>query len=264
MKKIVYQGIEGSFSHITARRLFGSFCVIEGKPTFRDVYEAVEKAAADLALMPIENTLAGTIYETIDLLGQGSLHIVGTAQTRIQHSLLGMAKSSIKQIRKVLSHPKALEQCSQFLSKHPWIEAVPHYDTAGAARDVAKMRDPTLAAIAHKDVGPMVGLDVFAQEIEDHAENYTRFLILSKSPSKGRRCSILFTTEHRMGSISEILTWLAKRGANLTTIVSRPWVGKHFEYQFYVELEASQEFSLEELKEKTQSLRVLGWFDELS
>jgi prephenate dehydratase len=264
MKKIVYQGIAGSFSHLTALRLFGSDCQLKGLPTFRAVYQAVENNEADLALMPIENTLAGTIYETIDLLKEGGLQIVGETQTRIQHSLLGIRGSTIREIRKVFSHPKALAQCERFFSEHPLMEATAHYDTAGAAADVAEANHPSQAAIAHATAAGIYGLEVLAQGIEDHGENFTRFFLLSKEGREGDRCSLCFTIDHRPGSLADILAFFAQRQVNLTYIVSRPWIGKPFEYMFYVDLETPNPVVFDELKQKTKSLKILGRYHELS
>lgn len=177
MKTVVYQGIEGSFSHITAKRVFGISAALKGLPTFREVYEAVEKGEADMGLLPIENTLAGTITETIDLISQGDLQIVGETRTLVEHSLLALASANI---RKVLSHPKALAQCTRLFKENPSWEAVPHYDTAGAAADVAKLGDPTIAAIANRAAAEIYGLNVMKEGIQDHDENYTRFYLISK------------------------------------------------------------------------------------
>lgn len=264
MKKIVYQGIAGSFSHLTALRLFGSDCPTKGFPTFRAAYEAVENGSDDLALMPIENTLAGTIYETLDLLKAGGLQIVGETQTHIQHSLLAVRGSSIQEIRKVISHPKALAQCERFFSEHPWIEAIAHYDTAGAAADAAHENDPSQAAIAHATAADIYGLEVLSQGIEDHAENFTRFFLFSKERGKGKKCSLCFTIDHRPGSLADILAFFAERQINLTYIVSRPWIGKPFEYMFYVDLETPNRIVFDELKKKTKSLKILGCYHELS
>lgn len=254
MKKVVYQGIEGSFSHQTTVRLGYES---QGLPSFREVYEAVEKGEADLGLLPIENTLAGTIYETIDLLSEGSLHIVGEVDTRVEHSLLAL--SSLSEIRKVLSHPKALAQTKRFFEAHPWMEAVAHYDTAGAAADVAKSGDPTLAAIAHCTAADIYGLQVLAEGIQDHAENYTRFFLISKTPTTGKKGSLCFTLEHRAGSLAELLEVLARHGINLTYIVSRPLIGKPFEYLFYIDLEMTGPIPIDILK--TQTLKFLGTYE---
>jgi prephenate dehydratase len=261
MKRVVYQGIEGSFSHLTALRLFGPSCQIKGLPSFREVFDTVENGDADVALMPIENTLAGTIYETIDYLSQGSLQIVGMTQTRIVHSLLGIRGSSCARVHKVLSHPKALAQCTRFFSDHSWMRSCPHYDTAGAAADVAAAQDSTQAAIAHSSAAAIYGLDALLQGIEDHRENYTRFFLLSKQPAAGKRCSLCFMLDHRPGSLAEVLSIFAKHQINLTYIVSRPLIGQPFEYLFYADLENAPSIPIEELREKTRSVQILGHYD---
>ncbi len=270
MKTIVYQGIEGSFSHQTAERIGGgsinTTINTKGLPTFKEVFEAVEKGEADLALMPIENTLAGTIYETLDLLSRGNLQIIGSAKTQIRHSLLAVPGTRKESIRKVLSHPKALAQCLGLFQNNALFEAVSHYDTAGAAADVAKGNDPACAAIAHRGAAQIYGLEVIEEDIQDHQENYTRFFLLSKKESQsksGKKWSLCFTLEHRPGSLAETLSLFARSQVNLTYIVSRPIVGRPFEYLFYTELYAPDPSFIEELADKTHSLKILGNYDEI-
>lgn len=263
MKTIVYQGLEGSFSYITAKRLFGSSVELVGLPSFREVYEKVLNGNADIALLPIENTLAGTVYETIDLICKGALHIIGVTKTQIQQSLLALPGSSLQKIRKALSHTKALEQCDEFFVKHPWIEKIPYYDTAGAAAAVAKNKDDNVAAIAHRETGAIYGLNVLEQGIEDHAENFTRFLLLSKEKSRGNRHSVCFAVEHRPGSLKDLLIEFTEQKANITYIVSRPMYGKPFEYLFYIEFEAPGSINWEKLNKKALFFQNLGSYDEL-
>jgi prephenate dehydratase len=264
MKIITYQGVKGSFSYLTALRLFGESCEFKGFPTFKEAFEAVENGAANLALLPIENTLAGTIYETLDLLNEGCLKIIGVTNTRIEHSLIGLPDANLSGIYKVLSHPKALAQCTRFLSEHPHMKAVSHYDTAGSAKDVASGKDPMVAAIAHSIVADIYGLKVLVEGIEDHKENYTRFFLLSKEESKGKKCSLCFTLEHREGSLAEMLATLARYGVNLTYIVSRPLIGKPFEYMFYVDLETPDPHIVETIGKKVNSLKVLGHYNVIT
>lgn len=263
MKKIVYQGIEGSFSHITAQRLYGNDCKLIGLPTFKEAFEAVEKGDADLALFPIENTLAGTIYETLDLLSQKNLKIVGVTNTLVEHSLLGLPGTSIESIRKVFSHPKALAQTAEFIAKRPAMQAIAHYDTAGAALDVAKSKDPSSAAIANHAAAAIYGLQVLAQGIQDHVENFTRFFLIAKEAVSGKKCSLCFTLEHRPGSLASVLNFLADHQIDLTYIVSRPLLGRPFEYLFYVDLEAQNTSFIGELEKRTNSLKILGTYDEI-
>jgi prephenate dehydratase len=249
--KIAYQGIEGSFSH---RTLANHSAGKVGLPTFRAVYEAVENGDVDLGLLPIENTLAGTIYETIDLLSQGDLKIVGELHTKVEHSLLALPGAKIS---KVLSHPKALAQCTKLFATHPEWTPVPHYDTAGAAADVATLNDPTLAAIANASAAEIYGLEVVTQGVQDHDENYTRFYLISKTGTTGSKGSLCFTIEHEPGKLAEMLNLFAKLGINLTYIVSRPIVGKPFEYLFYVDLE---------LRDKLPPIegKILGTYETIS
>lgn len=249
--KIAYQGIEGSFSH---RTLAGHKGEKVGLPTFRDVYEAVLNGEADLGLLPIENTLAGTIYETIDLLSQGDLKIVGELHTQVEHSLLALPGAKIS---KVLSHPKALAQCTKLFADHPEWTPVPHYDTAGAAADVAASGDPTLAAIANRSAAEIYGLDVVSVGVQDHDENYTRFYLISKTATTGSKGSLCFTLDHKPGKLAEMLNLFAKLGINLTYIVSRPIVGKPFEYLFYVDLENASKLPNIEGK-------ILGTYETIS
>jgi prephenate dehydratase len=264
MNIVAYQGTKGSFSYLTAMRLFGESNTLQGFSTFEEAFHAVEKGEAALALLPIENTLAGTIYETLDLLSQGSLKVIGETKTRIEHSLLGSIGSRLSEIHTVYSHPKALAQCQRFLAKHPHMKGMAYYDTAGAAADIAKMGDTSIAAIAHAYNAEIYPLEVLAQGIEDHAQNFTRFFILSKEAKEGTRCSICFMLKHTVGALAEVLSELARCHVNVTYIVSRPLIGKPFEYMFYMDLEASQKASfIEKIKDKTHSLKILGWYHEL-
>lgn len=229
--KIAYQGIEGSYSHQAIAHWESEKA---GLATFREVYQAVERGEADLGLLPIENALAGTIYETIDLLNEGELKIVGELHTEVEHCLMALPGA---QVRKVLSHPQALMQCKKLFTEHPEWEAVPHYDTAGAALYVAQSNDLSLAAIASRKAAKSYGLEVLDVGVQDHAENYTRFFLISKTEGAGKKGSFCFTIDHKPGKLAEMLNSFAKEGINLTHIVSRPIPGKPFEYLFYVDLE---------------------------
>lgn len=260
--KVAYQGVEGAFSYITAKKVFGEKALLQGFPTFKETFEAVEKGLAEVAVLPIENTLAGTIYETIDLLSQGTLHIIGASTTRIELSVLALPGASIKELKKILSHEKALEQCSYFFAENPHIKAVPYYNTAGAAADVAKGGDREVGAIAHAQVAEIYGLTVLAEGVQNHKENFTRFLLVSKKESEGGYglAVLCFTLPHRPGSLAEVLTFLAGQGVNLTYLVSRPLIGKPFEYLFYVELDYFKPAILSALSQKVESLKILGSF----
>lgn len=259
MDRIAYQGVKGSFSYLTAKRLFEG-AEIKGFRTFKEAYSAAVKGEADYALLPIENTLTEALTGTIDLIIQGDLKIVGSTKTQVEHALLALPGVKLNEIKQVLSHPIALAQCTQFLNEHPFLEAVNFYDTAGAAEEVANQNDRTTSAIANREAGKIYGLEVIVDSIQDHVENFTRFVLLSKREIEGKNCALVFVTEHKPGALAEVLNFLAKNEMNLTQIVSRPIVGKPFEYQFYIEIENAKP-ALKDLK--VHSLKILGCYDNI-
>ncbi len=263
MKKIAYQGVPGSYSHMTALRLFGTEAAFLGLSQFSDVIEAVEKGSADAALLAIENTLIGPIYEVLDLIGESTLEINGETPTRIEHCLLTLPDAEIEEIRTVYSHPKALGQCLKFFRKHPNLLPEAYVDTAAAAGFVAKKKDPSAAAIASRMAGSIHGLKVCLANIEDNPENFTRFLLLSTKPSEGPKCTIRITLEHKPGKLAEILSVISKEGVNVTSIISRPLIGRPFEYAFYLDLETPSVSLLEEIKGKSKTFRNLGRYGAL-
>ncbi len=263
MKRVVYQGVEGSYSHMTAVRLFGTGAELVGLPQFADCIEAVETGEADEALLAIENTLIGPIYEVLDLVGDSSLHVLGETATRIEHCLLTLPETEIEQIKTVYSHPKALGQCLKFFRKHPFLSPEAYVDTAAAAAFVAKKKDPSIAAIASRLAGSIHGLKVCLANLEDNPENFTRFLLLSKEMGEGPKCTIRLTLKHEPGSLAKILTLISKEGVNVTSIISRPLPGKPFEYAFYLDLETPSQSLLAEIEAQAKSFRNLGRYGVL-
>jgi prephenate dehydratase len=148
------------------------------------------------------------------------------------------------------------------MAEHPAMRAMAHYDTAGAALDVAQAQDPSCAAIANSAAAQIYGLEVLAQGIQDHAANFTRFLLIARDAVVGRKCALCFTLEHRPGSLAAVLAFFAEHDINLTYIVSRPIIGKPFEYMFYVDLETHNATLIDDLQKKTLSLKVLGTFTD--
>lgn len=265
MYTIAYQGVKGAFSYLTALKGFGSQCHYIGCSTFKEVYDCVECGQADYAVLPIENSLIGSIYENYDLLTSYEMQIVGEQYTKIEHCLHVLPGSSLSDITKVMSHPKALEQCKNFFETHPWIKAVVYCDTAAAAEMVSHAGDPTCGAIASEACGPIYGLEVLQKSIEDDPKNYTRFVSLTKKGihhPEATKCSLMLQINHIPGSLAEILSIFSRRGLNMTKIESRPLRGSLFEYQFYIDVEYSEglEGVFDELKIKSQSMRVLGCY----
>lgn len=263
MKKIVYQGVEGSYSHMTCVRLFGTNEQLMGLSQFADCIEAVEKEEADAALLAIENTLIGPIYEVLDLLGESSLQINGETSTRIEHCLLMLPDVEIEEIRTVYSHPKALGQCLKFFRKHPALAPEAYIDTAAAAAYVAKKKDRTIAAIASRLAGSIHGLKVSMANIEDNPDNFTRFLLLSNKAGEGPKCTIRITLEHKPGSLGEILSLIGSVGVNVTSVVSRPILGSPFEYAFYLDLEMPTLALLTEIERRAKTFRNFGSYAAL-
>lgn len=262
--RVAFQGERGAFSEAAALAHFGA---VEPMPcrTLVEVFDAVEHGEADRAMVPVENSQAGSINETYDLLARRSLHIVGEHNQRIEHCLLALPGEALEDIHTVLSHPQALAQCDAFLARRGW-ETVATYDTAGSAKTVATERRPGVAAIASRHAAEIYGLRVLAAGIETSPVNYTRFLALSQvpaAPTERAKTSVVFTTANVPGALYRALAPFAERGINLTKLESRPRRDRPWEYLFYADFEAHRDSiegraALEELAGVTAFLRVLG------
>jgi chorismate mutase / prephenate dehydratase len=243
--RVAYQGVEGSYSHLTAQRRYGGRAggaLLSGCESFRAVVEQVTSGAADLALLPIENTTAGSINETYDLLAEGGITITGEVVSHIEHCLLGLPGATVEQLRRVLSHPQALLQCQSFLAAAPWLTAEAEFDTAGAARKVREGGDPVVAAIASEAAGRTFGLAVLQRGIQTQQGNFTRFVEVATTPAPcppdaSCKTSLLLALEDRPGALGEVLGELGRRGVNLTKLESRPVPGSPWRYRFYLDLE---------------------------
>lgn len=275
MTTVAYQGMPGSFSHITSVTLFGKNNVFSGTTSFPEIFSLLSSNKADFGVIPLENSLAGSIHEVYDLIRKNDLHITKEHYLRVRHCLLAYPSETTREqdrlskIMRVFSHPKALEQCENFFTKNPHIERVIHSDTAGAAKYVSESKDPSIAAIASSQAGELYGLTKLLTGIEDNSENITRFAVIKQKPEEIKdadKCSIIFTLRHIPGSLSRVLSTLASKDLNLTKIESRPIHGKPFEYFFTVDFEfsgASLEYIQEALriiKLQVAELRVLGLY----
>ncbi len=240
-KTVAYQGTAGAFSEEAAIAV-----APDGRPvgmtTFHGVFEAVTSAAADCGVVPVENAVAGSINQTYDLLLETDLHVVGETYLRIRHNLLAPAGTSLADIRKVISHPQALSQCDGFIAKHK-LEAVPVYDTAGAAKKIAAGGEEGVAAIASKRAADVYGLDVLAEGIEDFDFNYTRFFVIAREElprKKGPyKTSIVFGVRHKPGGLVSALESFSE--INLTKLESRPRRDRAWSYVFYLDFEGHVE-----------------------
>ncbi len=266
-----FQGSPYAYSHLAARRFFGSksrHMDFVGMPTFGACVSAVEAGEAGWAVLPIENTTAGSINETYDLLRQAAVSIVGEEVLPVEHCLLGLPGTNLTGVRVVLSHPQALAQCRGFLASLPDVQVQAFVDTAEAAREVAHRQDPAVAAVASAEAGEAYGLQVLARAIADQQENWTRFVVVAANqllpdPALPAKTSLIFTTPHREGALAHCLAVLAKHGLNLTKLESRPLPSRPWEYMFYVDFMGSVaedrvSLALSELEGFCPFLKVLG------
>jgi prephenate dehydratase len=268
--KVAYQGTQASFSEMAIERYFTGQALGVGKQTFKDVFASLENGEVGLAALPIENSLIGPIVENFDLFAQYEITIVGELCLPIEHCLVGKNGQTIEEIKKVYSHPKALAQCTDFFQQHSWIEPITHFDTAGAAREIAQSGDLKVAAIGSRRSAEVYGLEILKSNLEDDRSNTTRFLFLKKGKMtsaiiKEGKCSLLFTLQHIPGALAAVLNLLAEHELNLMQIVSRPIWEKPFEYLFFVDIlnpkTVDMHAVLNQLKEKTQTLKLLGIYE---
>jgi len=265
---VAIQGDRGSFSDEAAHKLLGGRIRVQPRETFPAAFRSVARGRATYCLVPIENTLVGSVYENYDLLLEHDLHIVGEVNLRIVHSLIAFPGTTLRNLRQVYSHPVALAQCSRFFAQHPRIEKVPAYDTAGSVRMLAARRIAGAAAIASRAAATVYRARVLRTHLEDHRENYTRFLLLSKSARLAPRAdkvSIVFSTRNVPGALFKCLSVFALRDINLTKMESRPLRGRPWEYFFYLDFlgHLKQERcrnALAHLGEVTDFLRILGCY----
>jgi prephenate dehydratase len=266
---VAIQGEAGSFSHAAALETHGDVIRLVPCPTFVELFRAVEGGDASSGVVPIENTLAGSVHENYDLLSAHALHVVGETELRIRHCLIASPRTRLPDVHRVASHPVALAQCRRFFTRHPDLVAVPAYDTAGSVRDLMAGRADAEAAIASKLAAELYGAAVLEEGLEDHAENYTRFLVVSREPAAESRASsnktsLLLALGNTPGSLHRALGVFAARGLDLSKIESRPLPGRPWEYLFYLDvIDAGQGTVAEaiaELQSFASGVRVLGTY----
>lgn len=263
-QRVAFQGEPGAYGEIAALDYFPKAKLLPAK-SFQTVFEILESGKADFAVVPIENSIEGSINETYDLLLKTSMVVYGEIYQRIRHCLIANPGTSSSEITSAYSHPQALAQCRAYLQKKG-IEPIPTYDTAGAVKLVKQEKMMQAAAIASKRAANLYGMRILEESIEDKKNNYTRFLILSKAQSKPTGhdgTSIIFSVRHTPGALYDILKEFAKRRINLTKIESRPTKEVPWEYNFYVDFEGhSHDKEIRELikavKKKTLFIKILG------
>jgi prephenate dehydratase len=266
--RIAIQGELGSFSHQAALKMEPQATIVPCALSV-EVFKLLENADVDAAVIPIENSLAGSVVEHFDLLFQSDVQIEREALLRIQHNLIAVPGSPLGGIRKVLSHPVALAQCRRFFAEHPEMTPTPFYDTAGSVKHVIALGEKETAAIASQQAALAYGGEVLAAGIEDNAANYTRFFLIRRSgeirPVPGRdKVSIAFTLENRPGTLVSALQVFAEHNTNLCKVESRPVHGKPWQYVFYVDYQVSDPAAtgaaLDQLRRQCLLLKELGQY----
>jgi prephenate dehydratase len=269
-KSVAFQGMRGAYSEQACREKMPEWSYVACN-TFEDVFTKVESGHARLGMVPVENSMAGVVSDSYDLLALNKLHIVGEHYLQVHHCLLGNKNSSIERIGAVYSHPQALAQCHSIIRTQGW-DRCSEYDTAGAASEVSNRGHAEEAAIASELCAELYGLTVLKRDIQDSANNTTRFLVISKEgcvPQKAvpHKTSLLFEVRNIPAALYKCLGGFATNGVNLTRLESRPVPGKSWSYHFYLDFQGHPDdppcaLALEEIKFFTDSLKLLGCYPE--
>jgi prephenate dehydratase len=268
--RIAFQGERGAFSEEAAVKLLGEEIQLVPRATFEALYTSIADGAGDYILAPIENSLAGSVHRSYDLLVSSDLHIQAEVVIPIVHNLIGVPGAKFDNITQVSSHLVALAQCEKFFIAHPSIKRVATDDTAGSVREVMAAGDPTKAGIASKRAAKVYGGTILREHLEDHPENYTRFLLLAATADVAEnadKLSLVLNLAHKPGSLCSALNCFARRNLNLLKIESRPIPGAPWSYCFYLDLQTSLRdpatcAALEELKEFADSVKILGCYPQ--
>lgn len=239
-----YQGAPGAYSEEAAQALLGPEARLMPCATLEQTFDAVADGRARHLVVPVENALSGTVHAVYELLLARDLTVSGETVINIDHVLVGPPGATRQGVKRVLSHPLALAHCSDFFRQNRHIEAVSEYDTAGAVRMVVERGDPQMAAIASRRAASMYGAAILAEHIQDHRDNWTRFLLISTPqhavrPDNPDKALIAFKLQHEPGSLVRALQPIAEHMLSVTKIEGRPIAGTPFEYQFFVEMAAS-------------------------
>jgi prephenate dehydratase len=270
MTSIAFQGERGAYSEIAAKKLFGNKITISPSFSFEEVFLKVKERKVDYGVVPIENSLYGSVFETYDLLLQNSLSIISELNLQINHCLLASKKYKFNEIKKVYSHPQALGQCSVFLKSLKNAQIIPAYDTAGSALISLNESQTPTAAVASRNASELYGLKILKSDIQNNKENFTRFLVISSKKLKrdlhNPKTSICFELKSIPGALFKALSVFALRDINLLKIESRPIPHKPFEYVFYMDLSGRMEDkkiknALNHLSEISLKLKSFGSYE---
>jgi 3-deoxy-7-phosphoheptulonate synthase len=266
VQRAAFLGEMGTFSHKACTQYFGTKVAAVPMSSFRAIFEAIKEGEAEFGVVPLENSLTGSIHENYDLLLEYNLRVIGEITLRIMHHLIGHPGTRVETIKRVFSHPQVFQQCRQFLERHDSWELVSVKDTAGAVSQIKEKGEVTDAAIASREAAEIHGMEIIEEGIETNPRNYTRFVVIGTEPLENgprHKSSLIYSTGNQPGALYETLKVFAENGINLVKLESRPIHGKPWEYMFYVDLEADIESDAFKpvvgvLKEKTDYLRILG------
>ena len=264
--RVVYQGVEGAYSHAAMREYFGKDVYCFHVKKWRDAMEAIAEGAADYAVLPIENSSAGIVADNYDLLVNFENYIVGEQIIKCEHALLGLPGTKLEDIRTVYSHQQALSQCEEYLDQHREWQQIPYDNTARAAKKVAEEKDPSQAAIGSKFAAEYFGLEILAEHVYYNEANSTRFIIVTNQRIFRRdatKISICFEVPHHSGALYNILSHFIYNNLNMNKIESRPIPGRNWEYRFFVDFDGNLNDSavknaLRGIREEATNMKILG------
>ena len=266
-----YQGAPGAYSELAARALLGPDARLVPTRTLGTLFSTLANGGARYGVLPVENCLTGAVPDALDLLAAHPFAVTAETRVHIDHAILGPQRSRLRDIARVLSHPVALAQCREFFDQHPGIEPVPVFDTAGAVTLALQDATGRTAALASARAAALYDAAILAEHVQDHAENWTRFLLLDAAPEaapqladRPSRALVIFELPHAPGALARALAPLAAFGVNMTRIESRPVHGRPFEYRFITEVSAPTgaaiERALHAMRATTSAMRLLGHY----
>ncbi len=269
--RVAFQGEHGSFSEAAALKILGRECETVPCQTFEDLYKAIDAGLADYILSPLENSLVGSIHRCYDLLLNSSLHIIAETVLPVSHFLIACPAANFETIETVESHPAALAQCERFFAAHPHLKGIAADDTAGSVKRVVESGDARRAAIGGKRTAEIYGGKILREHVEDHAENYTRFALLSAQADKantGGKISLVIKLNNKPGALHSALRPFVRRGIDLLKIESRPIKHQPSQVNFYLDLqtpasESELRGALDEIRAQAENVRYLGRYSRI-
>lgn len=263
---VAFQGVKGAYSEDAVFSWDAGATTLEC-PEFVDLFDAVRSGRADLGMLPVENSIEGSVTSANDLLFRNDLKVVGEVMVHIRHCLIGHPDAELGEIRRVYSHPQALAQCRDLLTSHPEWQKVPAFDTAGSVRMIRERGMREEAAIASRRAASTYGMKVLMEDVQSVKNNITRFFVLSREASaeRGNKTALAFTTKNRPGALFECLKAFAAHDVNITKLESRPWHGRTWEYVFYLDLDGDARDekvakALSALRDSASCVRIFGSF----